>query len=317
MPIELFLNDLSMIDDNCGGYIAADRLIGFAKALKAAHGLDGGFRINAHKPLAQLSFANGWPLAALRNQARCADERTYLKTVVSRSPWTSALAERASDAAGGADYALRPGAQVAITDPPIALGLAHDLDGLAISLPTGPFWRQRMVPLDRITLDEDANEVRTGIVSRNACTAEDVAHHGESIAPKVAPTVADGLELWASRAQLFPYLRFIARVKDQIEGLQNGSPTLPQVLSRLLELNAAIEEWTRTGAPHPVMPFNRRAESSPKRRKLATFRVDGIDLFFSEHCDFGPIEGRIHYIVESQPVRHALIGHVDRKLGIG
>lgn len=194
---------------------------------------------------------------------------------------------------------------------------AHDLDGLAISLPTRVYWRQRVVSLDRLTLDENACEIRTGIDARNACTAEDVAHHAESFVPEGAPTVVDDVELWATREQLFPYSHFIPRVKDQIEALQNGNPSLPQILSRLLELNAAVGEWSTTGRAHPVFPFNRRPESSPKRRKLVTFEVKGIDKVFSEHCDFGPIEGRLHYIVEAQPFRHALIGHVDRKLGIG
>lgn len=45
--------------------------------------------------------------------------------------------------------------------------------------------------------------------------------------------------------------------------------------------------------------------------------ADGLVETYSDHADFGPAEGRIHILLKTDPTRHAVVGHVGRKLGIG
>jgi len=151
----------------------------------------------------------------------------------------------------------------------------------------------------------------------NACSHNQLVAHAPALREALTPTVEDGQALWARREELFPYLRFIPRTRQQLEGLQGGDPVLASVVEVLTDIDEAVGHWARTGTAHPVYPFSVRPESRP-RKNLTEFRdADNVKREFSDHCSFGPIEGRVHLILETAPSRHALIGHVGRKLGIG
>ena len=131
------------------------------------------------------------------------------------------------------------------------------------------------------------------------------------------PEFASGTELWQRRAELLPNLIFIPRTQRQLEAILPGDPMLEQAWIKLSGIDKSIAAWKIACGPHPMFPFNVRPESR-SRRHLAEFKdAEGYKRIFSEHCDLAPTEGRIHFIVGTGPERHALIGHVGRKLGIG
>jgi hypothetical protein len=133
----------------------------------------------------------------------------------------------------------------------------------------------------------------------------------------LAPTIAHGAELWNRRAELLPNLVFIPRTRAQLEDIRPGDPMLNQAWIKLSGIDKAIEAWKVTNGRYPMFPFNVRPESRT-RRALAEFRdCEGNICIFSDHCDLAPTEGRIHFMVRTDPRRHALIGHIGRKLGIG
>ena len=131
------------------------------------------------------------------------------------------------------------------------------------------------------------------------------------------PSFRSGADLWEHRATLLPNLVFIPRTRDQLEAILEGDPVLESVWTKLIGIDRAIEAWRRTNSAHPVFPFNVRPESR-RRMGLVSFNdANGVSRSFSDHTDFAPGEGRLHFIVEAEPVRHALVGHIGRKLGIG
>jgi hypothetical protein len=275
--------------------------------------------INADRPFAELALGRNHPLAALRNEPAAADERIYLKTVVDRSPWTAALETLPADAAGGADYRMPPSAPTQAGAQAPALGLAHDLDGLAISLPTHVHWEAPTVAIVRTTLNLELEVLSERLDAPNASTPAHVHEQAARLKAKARPTVSDGAELWARRAQLLPNLKFVPTVRKQIEDLARGDPNLDGAFERLTELDRSVGEWKEQRTGHPIYPFHVSPESRSRLDEgLADIKDgEGYTRTFSDHARYGPDENRIHFILETEPERYALIGHVGRKLGIG
>ena len=319
MTLQLFLNDLSVPDEACPLEIAIDRLRALVATLRRVNRIGRPYVLHADRPFAETMLGADRPLAALRNEAGLREENLYIRTVADRSPWTTALAMRPPDAAGGAEYLVPDDAPVAAGRDAVALGLAQHLAGLAISLPSHAHWMEPAVGILRVTLDGDAVEVREPVQAPNASHPDHVARHAAALLAADRPSVHDGAELWARRAELFPHLRFVPTVRGQMEGLPHRDPNLDGALDRLLEIDAAIDAWRASGAPRPAWTFSVSPESTQRIQDgLVDIKdANGVVRTFSDHARYGPDENRIHFIVETEPDRHALVGHVGRKLGIG
>jgi len=319
VTLQLFLNDLSIPDQECTLDEATGRLRGLLSTFRAVGKMRPRFVVNADRPFAEITFGRGRPLAALRNEAACADERIYLKTIVDRSPWNAALAERLPDVAGGAEYRMPADAPVAGGSDAVALGLSHDLVGLGISLPTHALWDQLTIGIVRTTLDREAEPLSEPVQARNAARGQHVEAHAADLARAGMPDVRDGADLWERRAEIVPNLRFIPSARQSIVALPHGDPNFENAVARLVEIDDAIGEWARDEIAYPVFPFSVAAESRSRlHAKLVDFKdADGFTRRFSDHARYGPDENRIHFIIETMPERHALVGHVGRKIGIG
>jgi hypothetical protein len=166
-------------------------------------------------------------------------------------------------------------------------------------------------------LDEATGEIVTTEVAARNCYAPDQVKDHQGAFLQNEPR--DGTDLWERRAKLLPYLEFIPRVRPQVVEFKRGDRAFRSAYARLADINRDIGIWTERGTPHPDWSFYVRPESDTRiNAGLVDFQLsDGSTQTFSDHADFGPIEGRIHFRVEVAPCRHALIGHVGRKLGIG
>lgn len=317
--LQLFVNSLSIPDEDCALEVAVGRLKSLVLTLRAAGKVRRRYVVNADRPLAELSLGRGRPLAALRNEAIVTEERVYLKTVFSRSPWTTALATLPEDDAGGPEYRLPSDAPTMPDCDATALGLAHDVGGLAISIPTHDHWRRPTVEVERTTLNAEAETVVARLQTPNASEAAHVEHHAEKLRAASKPSIGNGAELWARRGELLPNLRFVPTARKPIEDLGAGDPNLEQAFDRLLELDEAVGTWRADGSARCNYPFDVSPESTSRIQKglLNIKDEEGVMRTFSDHCRYGPDENRIHFIVETEPVRHALVGHVGRKIGIG
>jgi hypothetical protein len=264
-----------------------------------------------------LTFGANWSLAVLRNSAQCVDENIYIKTIQDRFPYSRAVAEVGGPAIEEVDYRLRANAQIFPDGQALGLGLAHQFNGIALSIQSHPFWHQSHIELTRSSLDGGGNIFQEDVTCRNVCCLNDVALHADAIKLAATPNVNSGIELWSEREILFPNLRFIPRTRPQLEALLQGDPVLDAVVARLVELDKAVGNWHDNHLVRPLYPFSVTKESRTRLALVAFPDDTGTVRSFSDHAKFGPIEGRLHFILVSGADGYALVGHVGRKLGIG
>ncbi|MEP9386493.1 hypothetical protein [Mesorhizobium sp. KR9-304] len=285
--------------------------------IREARGIDAALILNSDVPLANFPLGDGATIASVRNDGECVEESLYLKTVNNRAPLMLAAADVAKVDPDLCEYRLPVAAPLYPGEAAPGLGFAHLFDGLGLSLASHNFWLAQSIELDLATFDSVGELVTTQVVARNADRPATIVSHSAALRALLAPAIADGAELWERRAELLPNLAFIPRTRAQLQGILAGDPMLEQAWVKLRGIDQAIEAWKIVQGAHPMFPFNVRPESK-SRRGLAEFQdADGNPRIFSDHCDLAPTEARIHFVVEVNPERRALIGHVGRKLGIG
>lgn len=317
MPLQLFLNELSVPNERLAREVSVGHLKRLVATVREARRLDASSILNSEESLVNFPLCKEVTIASIRNDGECVEESLYLKTVNSRAPLRLAAADAEDRDPSLSEYKMRPDAPVRADEISLGLGHAHLFDGLGLSLGSHYFWDEPSIALSLAKLDSDGEVINELVAARNANSPAAVAHHAEALRALLAPAIADGAELWERRVELLPNLVFIPRTRSQLEGILIGDPMLQQAWIKLSGIDRAIEGWKIIKGPYPMFPFNVRPESKT-RRGLAEFEdVEGRKRIFSDHCDLAPTEGRIHFIVESCPRRHALIGHVGRKLGIG
>ncbi|NJK75215.1 MAG: hypothetical protein HC942_15715, partial [Microcoleus sp. SU_5_6] len=139
--------------------------------------------------------------------------------------------------------------------------------------------------------------------------------HADWIQNRQRTTVADGLELWNRRCELFSSLEFCDCVNTQIESLVD--PILRQVIKKLFELDELSKNW-RDGAldldklPSKVSP---ESESRLKQFKeqLNIQCPDSNKRIFSLHVRMTPGAWRLHFCTELGPGK-IIIGYIGPKI---
>lgn len=317
--LQLFLNELSFAEIECDKVSAIARLKQFVNTLKTVASHRKNFVLNGPYPLSELYLASNWPLAKLRNDNECHTERVYLKTIAARAPFKQVVAELSGPPQEGHEYRLSNDAAICQGETAVALGLTYQFDGLALSLASHPYWDEPFIALRRLEIDEAAEIHESSVEARNCNTVATVEFHRNAIADAIVSLIPTGKALWAKRTEIFPHLVFVPRTREQIELFGAGDEILSSIVARLMGLNDAIAIWKETGSDHPAYSFEVRPESKTRKRKgLCDFNdATGTLRCFSDHLAFTPGAGRIHFILEADPVRHALIGHVGKKNGIG
>jgi hypothetical protein len=317
MPLQLFLNGLSAPKGPVHREQAIEYLIGLVRTARAAKEIDDQAILNCEEPLNEFSLGADFSIAALRNTGEFAEESQYLKALNNRAPFNQVLNDSPDVDPNAFEYRISAGTATWGGALANALGLAHRLKGLGLSLPSHDVWQSRMISLDLIELAEDGNTLEGEVAARNASVHSDVEFHDTSIRADLRSPFANGADIWAHRAELFPSLTFIPRTRQQIEGVLAGDPMLDQLWIKLSGMNQAIADWESGTVPHPVFPFNVRPESTSRKKYVKFNDADNVERTFSDHCDLAPTEGRIHFLLLTEPEKHGLVGHVGRKLGIG
>ncbi len=313
--LQVFLNERSFEDTDCDRNTAKNRLKALASTIRAISSKSPQFVLNGSCSLAEINLSGNWSLAAIRNDHDCVDESIYLKTVQDRFPFGQAITELKGQAFQDLEYRIPANAGRGAGTEAIGLGLAHYFDRLALSLTSHEFWQSPSITLTKSTLDCTGEVEEQTVQAKNAATIDGVTHHHDALVS--APIVESGVQLWQERAALFPHLEFITRTRPQIEGMAQGHPCLAPVFEKLLGLESAVAAWHRQETSYPVYPFGVNGESRTRRELTAFHDNSGTTRYFEDHAKFTPDEGRIHFILLSEPQRHALVGHVGRKLGIG
>ena len=317
MPLQLFLNGLSTPKGPVHREQAIEYLIGLVRTARAAKSIDDQAILNCEQPLNEFLIGGDFSVAALRNTGELAEEGQYLKALNNRAPFSNFLDTAPGVDPNEFDYRISAGTRAWGGTPARALGLAHRFKGLSLSLPSHEGWRLTAISLDLVELMGDADTIERVVEARNASAPTDVEFHDESIRADLRPPIVSGADIWINRTELFPSLAFIPRTRRQIEGILSGDPMLEQLWIKLSGINRAVADWALGTVSHPVYPFNVRPESTSRKKYVKFNDAGAIERTFSDHADLAPTEGRIHFILMTDHKKHALVGHVGRKLGIG
>ncbi|WP_343501767.1 MULTISPECIES: hypothetical protein [Roseobacteraceae] len=317
MPLQLFLNELSVPNEQPARAVSIKRLKQLVATVRQARGLDSTAILNSHVPLSNFPLGDQTTIASVRNDGECIEESLYLKAVNNRSPMALTKENVGEEDPDLCEYRIQPAAPVQSGQIALGLGYAHFFRGLGLSLASHEFWLEQSIELELTKLTSAGEISIVQVSAMNADSPSAIDFNADQIRALLAPSFSSGAEFWERRAELCPNLVFIPRTRSQLEGIQAGDPLLEQTWAKLSGIDKAIGAWKISKAKYPMFPFNVRPESK-SRRALTEFKDnEGYMRAFSDHCDLAPSECRIHFIVEAEPHRHALIGHIGRELGIG
>jgi hypothetical protein len=258
-------------------------------------------------------LAENYPLSRWRNDNEVnREERTFLRTLATKTPLSVDIP----------DIKIK----IKVEDPGCELSLqgiqaegfkvSYYLETLAISLNSESLWNSSCIKLELIQIDENGELIEESVEVIHASQKNHVLEHANWIQKRQKTGVADGLELWNRRAELFSSLEFCPRVSQQIESLVD--PTmLRQVVRKLFEINELSQNWTEGALDLDNLPSKVSPESERRLKKfneeLTIKCPDGKKLLFSLHVRMTPGAWRLHFSTELGPGK-IIIGYIGIKI---
>lgn len=314
MTLHIFFNNLSLCESEISHDDAVFMLKNFVSTIRSIKGIDPGCTLYSDININLLPLGSNNTISSLRNNSVCVEEGLFIKSLAHKYPLGSAFPE---NSALDYDYVLPADSPILPGKSALALGQSHAYDGICVSIPTIDFWEQNHLEIERHSLNSDVDLIIERVYSRNSTCPADVSNHEPSLRESLLPPFENGSQMWEARNALFPNLKFIPRVRQQVESILAGDPALNQIWIKLSGIDRAVLEWKNNGSDYPQFPFNHRPESKSRLAFTEFKDCDNYTRQFSLHTDYTPGEGRIHFILDHEPTRCALIGHIGKKLGIG
>ncbi|GGT18627.1 hypothetical protein GCM10010207_17070 [Streptomyces atratus] len=302
MPL-LFLNEKSCAttcDPDRADAAMAD-LVDAVRAVAKEH--PGDTSLVSEVELKSLEIAEGYPIgkwigASPKNHVRW----QRLLSLRNRSPVRSVYP--APDADGNLEYRHEG-------EEALALGAAHFMDGIAVSLPVAHEWQTPAVSVERselVELDDGSLEFERDCVDvRHISAPPHVDEHLGWIRESSLARAATGRQIWERKADLYPSLQFLPRTEAQLSDLD---PRWVVPVRRCLErLDAAAAAWDPATMHEPEWQSKVTPEGETRKR-VCRFEDDGEWETFHLHARFTPGAGRIHLrpIGEEGKIRIAHVG---------
>jgi hypothetical protein len=198
-----------------------------------------------------------------------------------------------------------------------ALGAAHLMDGLLVSLLVGEHWTAPWIRAVRNKLveaaDGDIAVAEEDVDVRHAAAPDHVRSHEDWIKQVGVLDLGSGAELWEARAAILPHLQFLPRVEEQMRALR-PEWVLPAAWE-LRRIDDAIADWDPSVSPFPIWRSRVTPEGEQRKRLCEFTDFDGVDRIFDLHGRFTPGEGRVYFRLVPQE-RTARIANIGLKLGI-
>ncbi len=137
--------------------------------------------------------------------------------------------------------------------PAHGLGAAHQLESLAISLPTGnEHWQTDTIALfcrEFVELEEgedfaeQESEPQVGHISQPAHLQQQKVW----IEERLKTSVRNGRDLLQKAATLYPHLIFCAKAHEQIKAIKANDQLFSRIINRLLDLENYCKGWDEHG----------------------------------------------------------------------
>ena len=203
------------------------------------------------------------------------------------------------------------------------LGFAFQYELLAVSLRSELHWRSSRLKLEirYPELDENDQLVTEQVEVIHASHNDHVLEHANwiknRIQTEVQTTIADGLNLWSRKRELFPNLQFCESVGTQLQELLHGNLMLQPIVRRLLELERFCKDWQGGPFNHENLPCIVTPDSavtlSMYGRERTFLCPDGERRIFTWHVRLTPNAWRLYFHPEEE-TRQLIIGYIGPHL---
>jgi hypothetical protein len=311
MDLEMVFNELSARTLAPDISTARQWMSGLISTMREAKrcGLKG---IRTQEDFHAMVLAENYGLYNWRNDKEVnREERTFLRTLATKTPLSVDIPDltikiKLEDP--DREFSLQ-GSQAA------GFKVAHYLEALAISLNSESLWNSSRIKLELIQIDGDENLIEESVEVIHASQKNHILEHANWIQKRQQTGVADGLELWNRRSELFSSLEFCDCVNTQIESLVD--PLLRQIIKKLFELDELSKNWTDGSLDLEQLPSKVSPESESRLKQfkepLNIQCPDGKKRIFSLHVRMTPGAWRLHFCTELGPGK-IIIGYIGPKI---
>lgn len=299
MRLIAFLNELSHPSDEASDELAKASVTNLIQLLRSIKKIRPGLELHSTLPLTSINIGRQRTFSSLKTNGDTREEWQFLRGLENRAFY---LAGETRDLS--TDYEHR-GVQC------VGLGLAHAFDALAVSFEGIP-WRDSSLELLCRTLDADGNISESQEFVRHAATETNLQVIMDWLKTIPTKTFMNGEDLWNSRHEHFPSLRFLPRTEQQIVELKGGSSSLNPISLRLWQLERAATNWQ----PDSALPefLSKVTPEHEQRKNLCQFESTASGTkSFDLHLRYTPGAGRIHIWCNSAD-RTIEIAHIGSKL---
>jgi hypothetical protein len=310
MPVLLFLNELSY-GSAASAQEVDEAMSNFVELLRIVRRWRADLALITQVGLKSIELAKGYYIGQwIGSSAMNHDRWLFIRTIQGSAPFSSVFPDNVDDAYGDVEYKYDQ-------RPAEAIGAAHLLDGLVVSLCLDVTWDRPWLVAERLILEEKESgelEIRNDSVDiRHAATKGNVESHEIWVREAGKDRLSSGAAIWDNREGLFPCLTFLPDVEVNLRGLE--VVWIRPVLDLLIKLEQAISEWRIENTPYPDWKTNITPESDSRRHLCMFTDLDGELRLFELHGRFRPGPGRLHFRLVPED-RTARVAYIGRKLGI-
>lgn len=305
MSLLLVLNELSYRETKARREEVSDSLHGLVGLLRKVRQHRTDVALVTERRFFDLDLGDDYSVREWAGDGRNRDALRYLRGMRQRAPFRDV-----------APADLRDGTEYFHGERPAeGLGTAHQVGGLAVSLPLAQLWEKPLLRLSQRGLaEDDAGAValtETEVDVRHASRREHVDEHRQWLCDSELTRIHTGAALWEAREDVFPHLRFLPRVADDL--LRLAPARLHPVKERLAELELAAAVWAPAVEAAPKWRSKVTPESDTRKALCRFVDTDGQLYLFDWHARFTPGAGRLHFRMDG--VRQQLVvAYIGTKL---
>ncbi|MER7444559.1 hypothetical protein [Micromonospora avicenniae] len=302
MSLLLLLNELSYQEVKARREEVSEALTALVELLRRIRQYRRDVSLVTEAGFFDLVIGDGYSLREWAGDGRNRDRVRVIRGMGNRAPFRAVMAD---DEGSDAEY-FHEGR------PAAGLGAAHLLAGLALSLRLAACWDTTELTIIRRRLVDDGALVDDEVEVRHACSPDHVPGHRQWFVESALARIHTPAALWEAREDIFPHLRFLPRVAEDLNALPSAGWFDP-VKERLAELEKSAADW-RGDPSVPLQWQSHITPDSDTRKELSRFTdLDGASYLFDWHARFTPGAGRLHFRIDKE--NHMLVvAYIGRKL---
>ena len=309
-----FLNELSVSEQVLDITEARRRALNLVRVLRRIRLKQRNMAVNSAVSLKNALLDQRYSVSEVLAGNEYTEEWLLLKDIADRHPFAEGLGGQFDPETHGVGYDYY-GREA------IAMGWADQLGTAVISFTGEVDWSEAHLSVLRYEANANDDIQETEVNIRNFSEAEHVLLH-ENWLKKTLTNVSDLSvdALWENKSDLFPFLRFLDRTKDDLLALIQEKVAYQHAIARLIAVNEDIAEWVATGVDQGEPVFRHKTakgEHDQRRDDAQWVDKDGGEYYFGKHQYFDPkrFVGRIHFRVCATE-KKAVIAYLGRKLGV-